>query len=81
MLGGAVSGAVQCSLPAMAIGGVVGVVRRPREPRAPDTVKEFAVWRVGVPALLVIVVEAAYVMAVKHYLPDILPAFAESFRH
>lgn len=80
MLGGAVSGAVQLFFPAMAVGGVVGIVRRPREPRAPDADKESAVWRVGIPVLLAVLVETAYFILVRHYVPALLPAFVERFR-
>lgn len=67
-LGAVCAGALLGCMPGMAIGAIVGAVRRPRLTLAYDAPRENALLRILIPALIAVAIWTAYFYLMFHYL-------------
>ena len=76
--GAFLAGALLFAFPGMTIGAIVGAIRRPHLPAAPDARRESAPLAIGIPAVIAIAIWTAYIIWALRYAPGILPDF---YRH
>jgi hypothetical protein len=72
LLGVVFSGIILYSMPGMAIGAIVGAIRRPNISRAHDAPPENIMLRIVMPLLISIVLWAGYLTLARNLLPELL---------